>query len=715
MAEIILFVNTFQDENDGSEEVGTGLSLREAILRANEDPDNEYTVYLPEGNYNLTIPNVLAPPTDESVDEDTLFRSRLGTGDLDVTGNVTIIGASIKENSGVTTITPSDPSKTIINAGSLTNNPSGLGDRVFDVLSSTRSLKNSNGNLTLQNVTLQNGAITEKNIDVIYQEGTQNGGAINIETGASLTLINTIVEDSTTFADGGAINNDGTLVIEQSIIRGNVSEGQAGAIFSNGDLTINNSIIDSNNSGDNGGGIYNDFDGELRVYNSAVINNIADAAAPEIIEGGGGGILNQGVLIVVNTTISGNRSASGTNQQGPGDGGGGILSRGVTRIINSTIVNNFAQVGSGIYSETTDANTILFNTIVGNNEGSPDLDGFFDPRSAYNLVTNGNGQGILDKVNFNIVGGTGTEITRLLLDDLSYENGGFTPTHALLEGSVAIDNGNNEINGQLLEEIELYFPTLINGQAIDQRLTETRETTREEIKDINNVPLIKITTTTTKTGLVRTVDGNNDDRIFTDIGAYEFDSQEITETVVTLEYQDLDGNIVQNPDLGDDNETNSGLQNETNSGDSLLNTPLYRLQNTQKQGTYLYANETETNTALNLYRNFVNEGLAFNIGLTPNDDLIALYRFHNEDVPGTYLYVGEEEKRSVEQNYKNFELEGLAFYAYGADANKGQDIYRLHNNSQPGTYLFVGETEKDQILNTYTNFKLDGVAFEAHF
>lgn len=695
--------------------------MREAILRANEDPDNEYIVYLPEGNYNLTIPNVLAPPTDESVDEDTLFRSRLGTGDLDVTGNVTIIGASIKEDSGVTTITPSDPSKTIINAGSLTNNPSGLGDRVFDVLSSTRSLKNSNGNLTLQNVTLQNGEIIEDNIDVTHQEGTLNGGAINIETGASLTLINTIVENSTTFADGGAINNDGTLVIEQSIIRGNVSEGQAGAIFSNGDLTINNSIIDSNNSGDNGGGIYNDFDGELRVYNSAVINNVADAAAPEIIEGGGGGILNQGVLIVVNTTISGNRSASGTNQQGPGDGGGGILSRGVTRIINSTIVNNFAQVGSGIYSETTEANTILFNTIVGNNEGSPDLDGFFDPRSAYNLVTNGNGQGILDKVNFNIVGGTGTELNNLRLGDLSAENGGFTPTHALLEGSVAIDNGNNEINEQLLGEIELYFPTLINGQPIDQRLTETRETTRGEITDINGNPLIQITTTTTKTGLVRTVDGNNDDRAFTDIGAFEFGSQEITETFVTLEYRDLDGNIVENPDLGDENETNSGLQNETNTGnissdnaDSLLNTPLYRLQNTDRQGTYLYATQGEINT-IDESLPFVNEGLAFNVALTPSDDLIALYRFHNEDVPGTYLYVGEAEKGTVEQNYNNFELDGLAFYGYGADANKGQDIYRLHNNSQPGTYLFVGETEKDQILNTHTNFSSDGVAFEAHF
>ena len=50
------------------------------------------------------------------------------------------------------------------------------------------------------------------------------------------------------------------------------------------------------------------------------IENLADAAAPDVIEGGGGGVLNESgaTLDIINTTISGNRSASGDSQDGPG-------------------------------------------------------------------------------------------------------------------------------------------------------------------------------------------------------------------------------------------------------------------------------------------------------------------------------------------------------------------------------------------------------------
>ncbi len=661
MAEIILNVTTTQDENDGSELIGEGLSLREAILIANTDPNNEYTINLPAGLYNLTIKNVLPPPTDTSVDEDTLFRSRLSTGDLDITGNVTIIGEA--------------PENTIINAGTL-NDGSGIGDRVFDVLSSARSLKPTNGNLTLKNVTIQNGIITEENIDATYQGGTLNGGALNIDIGTSATIINSIVENSQTLtSQGGGINNSGTL-------------------------TLDRTIVQDNNSGDNAGGIYNDQDAELFIYNSAIINNLADAAAPDVIEGGGGGVLNEfnATLTMVNTTVSGNRSASGANQTGPGDGGGGILSRGITRIINSTIVNNFAQVGSGIYSETTNANTILFNTIVGNNEGSPDIDGFFDDRSGYNLISNGNGQGILDKVNFNIVGGNTSPIIDLKIGPLE-DNGGNTPTHALLEGSLAIDNGNNEINGTFIEDIELYFPpdNLINGTATDQRFTE-------------------ITTDTgiIKRGFERIVDGRNDGREFIDIGAFEFGAEEIEQFIENdSDNGNGDGDGENNSNNG--NNTDGGTDSNTNTGDSLLNTPLFRLQNSDRQGTYLYATEGEIPSIEANYPNFVNEGFAFNVSDTPDDELIAMYRFQNEEIPGTYLYVGEEERDDILTNYQNFELEGLAFYVYGADADKGTDIFRLQNTDLPGTYLFVAEEEKNSILANYSNFIEEGVAFEATF
>ncbi|MTF38669.1 peptidylprolyl isomerase [Cyanobacterium aponinum] len=186
---------------------------------------------------------------------------------------------------------------------------------------------------------------------------------------------------------------------------------------------------------------------------------------------------------------------------------------------------------------------------------------------------------------------------------------------------------------------------------------------------------------------------------------------------------------------------------------SSLKTPLYRFQNQDLPGTYLFVGERERQSILSNFRNFKEEGLAFKTASQANgdtiktgetditikatnllgesarqsfkvsvtgdvpenenqDQLIRFNRFQNRDIPGTYLYAAEEESRSIRQNYTNFIEEGIAFYTYGADANLGQDIYRFQNTSQPGTYLFVGEEEKNSILANYPQFVLEGVAFE---
>jgi hypothetical protein len=643
---IILNVTTAEDQNDGS--TFRGLSLRDAILIANADPENHYEINLPSGTYDLTIKNVLLPPISDdgnnTVDQATLFQSRLSTGDLDITGNVTIIGDG-KGN-------------TIINAGTLTDSTDEetiIGDRVFDVISSLRSGKSSNGNLEIQNVTIKNGTITEDNVDALFSDGTLNGGAINIDLDASATFINSIIADSKTTVQGGGINNSGTLTLDKTIVRGH-------------------------NSGDNAGGIYNT--GTLTIRNSAIIDNLADAAVPDIIEGGGGGILNEAgaTLILVNSTVSGNKSASddgNTPPGGPGDGGGGILSRGITRIINSTIFNNSAQVGSGIYSETLTANTILYNTIVGNNdsEESPDLDGFFDARSAYNLVSNANGS-ILDANNNNIVGGDTTQRINLNIGPLE-NNGGGTPTHALLSGSLAINRGDNSMT-----EFPLFFPE-------DLPITDQR-------------------------GLQRIADGT------IDIGAYEFRATAVTSippTDTNSPDNNNNGGVTDPIDVDEtDTDNNSGVDfpdTQESDDDSLLNAPIFRFQNTSVSGTYLYAGSEEAQSIRSNFSNFTDEGIAFNVSEVAGDDLIAMYRFQNTAKPGTYLLAGEEERQSILRNNRNFVDEGIAFYVYGADANKGDDIYRFQSVSNSGTYLFVGEAEKNNIVaNFSSSFRLEGVAFE---
>jgi peptidyl-prolyl cis-trans isomerase A (cyclophilin A) len=143
-----------------------------------------------------------------------------------------------------------------------------------------------------------------------------------------------------------------------------------------------------------------------------------------------------------------------------------------------------------------------------------------------------------------------------------------------------------------------------------------------------------------------------------------------------------------------------------------LNSPLYRFQNLDRPGTYLFADEAERQNIINKFPQFKEEGYAFNISKNDDDDLIRFNRFSNKDIPGTYLYAGEAESQNIRQNFRQFKEEGVAFYAYDKDANRGVDIYRLQNTQQPGTYIFVGEEEKNSILQNFPQFKLEGVAFE---
>ncbi len=92
---------------------------------------------------------------------------------------------------------------------------------------------------------------------------------------------------------------------------------------------------------------------------------------------------------------------------------------------------------------------------------------------------------------------------------------------------------------------------------------------------------------------------------------------------------------------------------------------------------------------------------------------MPIYRFQNQDVSGTYLFVGEAERDIILEEYDNFILEGLAFYVYGGGANRADSIYRFQNQDVAGTYLFVGEEERNSIINNYDNFIEEGIAWEA--
>jgi len=179
-------------------------------------------------------------------------------------------------------------------------------------------------------------------------------------------------------------------------------------------LTLENlSLIDG--SASVGAGIYNS--GTLTVNRSTLSGNSASIS--------GGGIENYGTLLVKNSTLSGN-SANFY--------GGGIHNQATLSISSSTITGNNAQTGGGLYS--TGTGLSLKNTIMAANSAStnaPDCYAVSASSGGFNLLSN------MDGCVFTPTTGDLTSVDPQLgpLQD----NNGPTHTHALLPGSLAINQG----------------------------------------------------------------------------------------------------------------------------------------------------------------------------------------------------------------------------------------------------------------------------------
>ena len=143
----------------------------------------------------------------------------------------------------------------------------------------------------------------------------------------------------------------------------------------------------------------------------------------------GGGIF-AGSLAVTNSTISGNSAARF---------GGGISASGTTTIVNSTIANNTGATGGGVRNggfSVTARNTIFAKNTATTTD--PDFSGALTPQG-FNLIGNNTGTTITPAQFTDQIGTAASPIDPLLgpLQD----NGGPTPTLALLAGSKAIDKG----------------------------------------------------------------------------------------------------------------------------------------------------------------------------------------------------------------------------------------------------------------------------------
>ena len=262
---------------------------------------------------------------------------------------------------------------------------------------------------------------------LIIQKGRLSIGGPALWNNGTTSLKNSIVTNST--GEVGTIVNEATLNVYRSIISDNIDTTGTGGIFNfGGTVLVENSTI-ARNIADGAGGISNLNAGSLIVRNSSIILN--QTTRPQ----GGGGILNGGSAEVVNSTIAGNTAGD--------PGGGGLLNFGQVSVTNSTIRDNSVNsvgVGGGIQNQS--GTVVLNNTIVAGNIGNPSTGA--GPDCAGTITSLGN----------NIVGDRSDCSINLQPTDLIGDPGlgAFTDDGTpgdghfpLLQGSPAIDAGNNEV------------------------------------------------------------------------------------------------------------------------------------------------------------------------------------------------------------------------------------------------------------------------------
>ena len=239
----------------------------------------------------------------------------------------------------------------------------------------------------------------------------------------------------TTFGGGGiVVGSNGALNLNGSVVSGNTASSSTnsmygGGISNQGILMLTNSTVSGNSVTSTGSGISGIGHGG-GIYNSGNLTLTNSTVSGNTTSSYGGGIYSQGNLTLTNSTISGN-TATGSN----GTGGLHTTTFSAT-LTNSTVNSNNAPGTSGIanfYRESGSAtikNTIVANPQAGLNCGAISAtnsqgNNLEYPGTSCNFTASG------DKQNQNPQLGT------------LQNNGGPTQTHALLAGSAAIDGGTN--------------------------------------------------------------------------------------------------------------------------------------------------------------------------------------------------------------------------------------------------------------------------------
>lgn len=378
---------------------------------------------------------------------------RVRGGALAVNGTLSAANSTFTNNRAQShTVTGGSPLSNIVEGGAI--QVLGETDLVDSTISDNTALSDSyeifGGGLSVgshvddvsASLDIQRGVVTGNTVNSSCDVCAPQGGGIAVVGITRLrqtTLNNNSVVSTNHYGGAGGMRvfDSPSVEIQGSTISGNHADSAGGGLIGpeQGVLSIDATQI-TGNSADNvsgtneGGGAVLCFGCSVQLSSSTVSGNVAGA------NGGGIAVLfgeyAPAPATIINSTISGN-----TGYEGAGmmlDGGDALFS-------NSTIAFNQASYrGAGISASEYSYTIELQSTIVSNNLTGTDANNvwaFPDTVSgANNLVPNAAGLPAAMPAD--------TITVDPLLLPLA-NNGGATPTHALGEGSPAVDTGNNAI------------------------------------------------------------------------------------------------------------------------------------------------------------------------------------------------------------------------------------------------------------------------------
>jgi hypothetical protein len=270
------------------------------------------------------------------------------------------------------------------------------------------------------------------------------------DSGVTGSLTGLTVTEGNSGAGGGILNKSGSsltltrvaVVANESVEEvGETPTGTGGGIHSIGPLTLRESVVSGNRAvsidgsvetAAGGGGIY--AFGKLTVDRSTISDNVVEAHGETgSVFAVGGGIDAMGEATIERSTISGNSILADGAGTTAADGGG--IAGNKAELTSLTISGNSATAAEAFAANLYLADSqAVRNTLVSDPEG--------DAESCFGTLASGG-------FNLDEDGSCGfTKSSDLVevvagLDPVLRDNGGPTPTHALLASSIAIDRGDS--------------------------------------------------------------------------------------------------------------------------------------------------------------------------------------------------------------------------------------------------------------------------------